>query len=192
MKVTGARQIIASDQRQILCSKTCCAFDVLHMTPITFKCFGEVLGLFWKRDINLKVSHHKLNDCLYSSGSGCSCQSYPTCVYSAACCSLQMKGWSPTPPSKGNRLVPGGLITSKPATFQVQSILGEGGLWQSPPMCQSGVRHPSLSKSPRTGNVTASRQRKEVGAGNSFRARFGASTWSMCTHQAGVCVSTDR
>lgn len=87
-------------------------------------------------------------------------------VYAAARCSLQM---SSRTPSKGNRLIPGGLLSSKSATFQVQSTLGEGAFGKVVKCVRVGCTTPLAIKVIKNRRFYRQQAKKEVRAQNVLR-----------------------
>lgn len=77
-------------------------------------------------------------------------------------------------PSKGNRLVPGGLLTSKSATFQVQSILGEGAFGKVVKCVRVGCTTPIAIKVIKNRKFYRQQAKKEVRAEN-----FLCQVWSQ-------------
>lgn len=85
-------------------------------------------------------------------------------------------------PSKGNRLVPGGLLTSKSATFRVQSILGEGAFGKVVKCVRVGSTTPIAIKVIKNRKFYHQQAKKEVRAINPL-----CHVW--CQHVERVCSS---
>lgn len=68
------------------------------------------------------------------------------------------------PPSKSDRSVPGGLLTSKSAVFQVQSILGEGAFGKVLKCVRVGRTTPIAIKVIKSSKFYRQQAKKEVRA----------------------------